>query len=100
MKFESCPRCNGNWESTFVSYKEEKFPFYRCNSCNIHYFDNREEVALRGILKPQTNLVWYCNENYCRYGSMEDVVNDSTLRLPWLPFTISKDRLKLILLFS
>lgn len=100
MKFESCPRCNGNWESANININDEKIPFHRCITCDINYYDNREEIALRGYLKPSYNLVWFYNEKCCRYGSLEDVMYDKVLLLPWLPFSITRDRLKLLLLFS
>jgi hypothetical protein len=100
MKFETCPRCSGNWEKQNLSVSGEKFPYYRCNACDLHYYDNREEISLRRFIKPDYNLVWFYNENCCGYGSLEDAMSGTTLRLPWLPFAISKERFRLLLLFS
>lgn len=106
MKLTCCPRCNGEWVNSSLSsilvdpFKDERANYYACLVCNMRSSPFREELTLRNPLKEEYHLVWFLEEEHCGYSSLEEAYNDNILILPWLPFSITKERLSLVLLFS
>lgn len=46
------------------------------------------------------HLVWDFVLNRCEYGCEDNVINNTTVKLPLLPTNITPDKLKLYLVFS
>lgn len=97
MEFEKCPRCGGEWV---------KFPDHStCCKCHMDYTENRLAMKigkgdLYWIIKPtfgtiNTSLV-AMNKETCIYADDDKI----SCGLPWLPFDITEERLKLLLVFS
>ena len=96
MKFENCPRCLGDWEVI----GEPKL----CGNCGIVYF---EDDFIRLTFDDNSEIEWNFDERVkteCTYSYAFDPDHDShdkyNIKLPWLPFDITEEQLKVYLTFS
>jgi len=92
LEIDKCPRCGNEWINKF-SIKPE------CKKCLVFY-DIADAKHIRLYLNsPAPNiklLVWRFEHNDCIcWFSLTE-----PLRLPWLPFDITAERLKTLILFS
>ena len=96
MKLLKCPRCKNEWQkSSMSSY------LYRCNICNISYYHteyNRGDCMALYLAKKNYYLNWELDDNnlYCTYSEPYHL----SIRLPWLPFDINEDKLKLYVIMA
>jgi hypothetical protein len=100
--FETCPRCRGPWQNSLMATLRPasgKCDFW-CVNCNIFYSVGNELLVMRDVFSNDKHLAWDFRYDFCYYGSYRDAVNNKALTLPWLPFDIAKEKLKLYLLFS
>lgn len=100
MNFSFCPRCNETWEEGQIRNGKDIVKFLVCETCDVRFFENPQQLVFRNFIKSEYNLVWDFKDNCCYYSSLNDVMRGRTLKLPWLPFSINKDKFKTILFFS
>jgi hypothetical protein len=82
MKWPTCPRCNGNLAKYVLEQR------YICKNCKLNYDQFTQEYQLEinnGL------LLWKFNYAVCEFGNV---------KLPWLPYNISLEQLKLYLTFQ
>ena len=106
--FDMCPRCGGEWDRNLVRFIDGvKHNVIRCLNCRA-VCDERS-FSLKCFLKYEEgsdgwsgghNLVWDTEVHVCFYADIIDAMNEKMLQLPWLPFDISKEKLKLYITFS
>jgi len=113
--YDKCPRCNGEWK---VEYKEISDYGLQCSSCGSRLLKKRGDFVFR-IHFTTCMLLWNLNDHSiyaankeikvkeCQYfkgNCIEEIVkndyDDMNMILPWLPFDITEERLKLLLVFS
>ncbi len=84
-----CPRCNDHWCNKYSVRPE-------CKKCNMFY-EKHPPYRIRLVLNEEISLVWRHehNDTIVWFKSKLD-----PLPLPWLPFTITEEKLKLYLVFS
>jgi len=89
MKFDTCPRCGGEWnkDATILN-------FYKCTMCTMHITIDEGEFSLN-IELFGFYIGWSSIGNYCIIYS-----RNKPIKLPWLPFDITEEKLKLYLVFS
>ena len=88
MIFDCCPRCNGKWKSSGVLH---------CKECEMYYVVQNDYLYIFNIMIPYDILWWYPVPGYCVYAKRGI---DKLTILPMLPFDISAERLKLMILLS
>jgi len=100
--FYNCPRCHGDFREEIKLYSggKEVFCFCYCDVCPMKYDVKYSFIALRNPICEEVHLTWDINFNKCSYGSLSDYVSNKEKILPWLPYNISSERLKLLLAFS
>jgi hypothetical protein len=97
MNYQQCPRCHKDWlhrEYAYINY-------CNCADCNISYWDDQdgELLCLSSFLEDDDELSWDWFDKTCNYWHINPYGNNYT-KLPWLPIDITKEKLKLYLLFS
>ena len=85
MKFTNCPRCNRRWEHNCY-----------CSVCDILYTHNDN---IRWIIDFVHYLYWLFEKDCCELVIYSKIPMslDKTIRLPLLPFNITRKQLKLYL---
>jgi len=86
--FEVCPRCNLAWSPISGGTN------FTCDNCQLDYIPDWNVIAWAVSYPPHVELTWYCNKKMCQIS-----LNGTYIDLPWLPFDISKEKLKLYLNF-
>jgi hypothetical protein len=85
-QYPKCPRCQSDWtENPGQDIKECKL--LSCHSCGMDYSCTFLLCARVG----EKYIYWNLGERYCQIVSFD--------KLPWLPFDIKEDKLKLYLTF-
>ena len=71
---------------------------YSCGTCTMmmYYFDTLEVQAFFLTFPGKGTLIWHTGNGMCGYN----LVGTQPIKLPWLPFTITWEKLHLYLLFS
>ena len=92
MRFNLCPRCHVAW--TLIN----GYSHFKCFDCKICYFPYYEYFELMDIIHVNDQLSWDLLNNRCNY--INNVYNEGILYLPLLPFNITINRLKKLILFS
>jgi len=87
-QFPDCPRCHSeSWEA--IGNQDNK-----CASCNFKsIFDNR---ILLFTFSDRSWVAWYPDQNVSRYFTPN---KSGSIILPYLPYDITLDKLKLYLNF-
>lgn len=99
LQYKKCPRCEGEWQRANVT--ATILTAFACSNCGLQYFDDLQGNT-HLVFDDRHNgitLSWNVNEKTCYYESAH---SDALWpeRLPWLPFTIATDKLKLYLTFT
>ncbi len=102
-QFPRCPRCQREWqeeEKSRLSLKSPHLPGrLKCCDCGMKYvFSGQHFFTI--IMSGEYKLTWKVNDRECDYGTFDDAMNDTLTKLPWLPYDIDLDTLKLYLTFS
>ncbi len=84
--FERCPRCDGYWDGD-----------YKC-SCGMEFSERTTNGRLYFSINQDYRLVWRVDHHDTVVWTRDPL--QVPLKLPWLPFTITEDKLKLYLVFS
>jgi hypothetical protein len=93
---DKCHRCHGDWQEDTTRTPTIR---WKCQACNMMI--DELYLTLRSPLgDPDRHLGWFPYEHICMYASIIDRVQGTETRLPWLPFDITSEKLKLYLLFS
>lgn len=115
MEFEKCPRCGGEWkECTFIAHED-----HQCKSCEpckghlnelgfairigsygVRWFIRRMDKSLREPITPTKTVHLMKLAPRIDNPSIYDTVGDEIEIAAWLPFDITEERLKLLLVFS
>jgi len=106
LLFDKCPRCDGKWQE--LTFEGMKYSNTVCTNCyamvDEHIFILKDFLSEVKNWEGHVNLAWerngYGQSISCFYGSFTERVNGTGLKLPCLPYTISKEKFKLYLLFS
>jgi hypothetical protein len=120
MKYKTCPKCNSDWilnKSDWILNKDcigkwthlelsTNMAFdFKCSNiiCDMKSNAKGTEVYIKRFMNG-INLVWSIETNQCSFMSMNealdrDIKGESLYNLPWLPFDITPERLKLYLAF-
>jgi hypothetical protein len=99
ISLNNCPICGGVWKpSENLNSKGKPLHSHMCAKCDMVY--NSNFLARRNILKANYAILWDFENNTCVYGNQIDILNEACLKLPWLDFNITPDKLKLYILFS
>jgi len=86
--FPNCPRCHSEW-----FYADHGFG--ECSNCNCNLKCAYNYDVLIFTFSDDTWVAWYRNENMCRYF----LTYKKYTILPYLPYNITLDKLKLYLNF-
>ena|ERR1022692_3217041 len=94
----NCPRCD---IGEIIIHPKNKFDG-NCNSCPLSlYISSFKETYylyfLEDFLQKGDELDWRPAEKECIYYFNGIGMSQSIQKLPWLPYTITKERLKLLL---
>jgi hypothetical protein len=102
--YDKCPRCGGNWKLSMYDSKNNRA--FRCD-CGMGYtfgliHDHILAITIneittnptKGHEKLSDKLGWFIDEHKCRYGNLEQLVNDAALELPWLDFSITIEEVR------
>lgn len=92
QEFKNCPRCNRDFDITDSTET-------KCNLCNLHYSKSFRYMAIYNILDGY-NLYWKWNikgEIYCHFDFA--IYSSNPTILPFLPYDITAEKLKLYLNF-
>jgi hypothetical protein len=65
---------------------------YKCMQCDITYDFKYQTLTYRHFLKYGKHLSWEHLHHRCTYG--DDIFDRDIIYLPWLPFDITRERLK------
>ncbi len=84
--FARCPRCDGYWNGD-----------YKC-SCGMEFSERTTNGRLYFNMNQDYRLVWRVDHHDTVVWTRDPL--QVPLKLPWLPFTITEDKLKLYLVFS
>ena len=105
LKYSVCPICNGAWTVHYFGYggrngysgKNGEYNGHSgCKKCGIQYYFNEiasslvREIGALG----HPRVMWLVNRNVCRYEYPSSMFALSSIMLPWLPFTITKEELE------
>lgn len=97
-----CPRCKGECQACDGEYPYVAShcdnDFVMCRPCKILCCISRCLCAIRHFVKENYHLSWH-PDGTCHYGTYDQRFEGSETILPWLPYDISEDRLKLLLVF-
>jgi len=103
-QYPLCPRCQGQW------LNERYRDYYSCSICYLRcveggiplssVFPNRFVWMLP--LSDKDLFIWDCDRHNCRYLANQHFSDcwQSAIILPWLPFDITAEKLKTLLIFS
>lgn len=97
---ELCPRCQvGKMPLVLIGGNYHK---YKCNHCyNFSRCDYTNGKVEYNLMFPNYKLLrWHQGTQRTQYFPAGGVVYAGPLSLPWLPFTITEEKLKLYILFS
>ncbi len=92
--YPRCPRCSGAWEEA-----PNGSPFLQCK-CGIRYWFSQAGpfIVYSDIVTNGDILLWNIALQLCVYHGI--VAEGKGVSLPWLPFDIKIDKLKLYLTFA
>ena len=106
-QFDKCPRCGGEWrkttpENNIIVFADETL---LCNVCQMYVISGggfgNDTLNFRCHIG-SGELYWFPEHEYCTY--IERTVDRGRMhiktKLPFLPYDITAERLKLLLLFS
>jgi hypothetical protein len=100
MEFSTCPRCGDEWNLSLCGRWKDSGEIctYRCVKCNLDYGHLAPAVphGVYLLLSNDKVILWMLNNHSCWYLPYDN----ERYRLPWLPFDITEERLKLLLVFS
>lgn len=100
QSLDNCPCCAENW---ILDHKRDdgiKIQ-YHCSKCKIDYNPDNKFLMRRDILgNKSAHLVWDLQLNRCVYGFRSNAIDSNLLELPFLPFDITPEKLKLYIVFS
>ena len=93
IDFPNCPRCGGNWSQIGEVALHH---YYMCSQCKMQLdrFPQWVKLTSPDFMGNNLHLSWYVKENFCVLKS------DEFIWLPWLPYNITPEKLKLYLTFS
>jgi hypothetical protein len=98
QSFETCPRCNGTWED-FEQGHNLKNLMQKCNKCSLrNNFTTNQTLVLPDIIKAGDRLGWLYKHSACLYGTLDEIVGNKGIKLPILPFDITKEALEQLLI--
>src|ERR1022692_3686156 len=95
LKVKNCPRC----EAKIVADPQTTW-HGNCKNCRLVVYlrnDNNISIYILGMIDKDDELDWQIDNNLCKYWP---TYTSDPIILPLLPYTISKERLKLLLLMS
>lgn len=89
---DKCPRCDGEWKLPIFP---EKSPRYFESDCGMRKSISGEQDVNAFVLPiGSKKLGWLLDEQKCVYGSTEEVIDGTSMELPWLAFSITPEELK------
>ena len=96
----NCPRC---YHNTFVIDQDHDWRG-ECNSCSLNaelIYGKADSLNfyILDIVSDGDALDWVPDEMYCEYWNDDPALEHRSIKLPLLPLDISKERLKLLLVF-
>jgi ribosomal protein L32 len=100
QSLNNCPICGGAWLNDHI---QNGFMIpHHCSKCAMDYYPISKFLIKRDILGCKDyHLTWDLILNTCEYGSISmGKFIDDRLKLPWLSFDITPEKLKLYLVFS
>jgi len=92
--FDVCPRCNNAW-----SIKLEDNTLIECEVCDIFYLKYSHLLSWRPFSNSQFRFIWDCKKLECRF-TIGEPGNWKSIYLPYLPFNVSVDKIRLYLTFT
>jgi hypothetical protein len=112
--FDTCPRCHNEWQpltrprtqiSAEIAYdgNDPKIvkEMFKCPQCGMKYSadkNDEHQLAMQNFLgQIGFHLGWNTKKECCFYGTLDQLVYDQGVKLPWLPFTITPQQLTDIL---
>jgi hypothetical protein len=91
--YNVCPRCNSQWQFKLS-------PQCACGMA-YHIPPAYHCLVLRSFLGIEGNyLTWDIDNHFCLYGNWPECVCGTATKLPWLPYDITPEKLKMYILFS
>ena len=99
MNFDKCPRCLKD------TWKQDGTRIFRCKLCRMIYNPDNIFNFLRLKIDHNQYIIWSLNFNTCELA-IHHINGDGLLSrvesisLPWLPFDITLDQIKMYVVFS
>lgn len=105
MEFEKCPRCGGEWKRIYED-DPDQLKCVQCSDYEVIYYPynpNGHNVAI--MYRIGNKMLGWHHDGTCGYSVLPERPSDfdpdkDIVNLPWLPFDITEERLKLLLVFS
>lgn len=97
-RFYACPRCDEPCSK--LAFKDA---YTKCDSCGMFHdlLDREEELYLTNLINKKDALIWRFHFNDCLYcydAASHNLFDAEGTILPWLPYNISAERLKSLLI--
>jgi len=92
-EYSNCPRCNSEWSKASDKHYTE------CSneSCRMRYSGNLVMPNFLGEAGKHLGWMTSQNDTHCVYGTLSEVVANKAKVLPWLPFDVTPDQVKILL---
>ena len=93
---EKCFRCD-----TRLRRNDSGEHYFSCQECYLHY-NLRSEVCyfiFKVKNKYHSEINWYHRRQCCKYYCYSPIGRSNVIQVPWLPYDITLDKLKLYLTF-
>lgn len=96
-----CPRCQSSWQTPLEGIRAS----YQCHQCGMRRYDRYDTheiyaVSIKGLLAPDHVLGWMLDERTCHYATIQEMMDDKGIQLPFLPFDVLAENLKNLILSS